>query len=63
MEDKDRHQGHWIYRNDGSYGRTRCYCSVCGKHNGIGGIRENQAKPYCPNCGAKMELINESKSV
>ena len=48
-------EGEWIFRNDGAYGRTRCYCSACGKHSGIGGIRENQLKPYCPNCGAKMK--------
>ena len=47
--------GEWEFRNDGRYGQTRCYCSVCGKHSGIGGIRENQMKPYCPNCGAKMD--------
>lgn len=48
-------EGEWIFRNDGAYGRTRCYCSACGKHSGIGGIRENQLKPFCPNCGAKMK--------
>ena len=63
MEDKNRPHGHWIFRNDGAYLRTKCYCSVCGKTNGIGGIRSNQAKPYCPNCGAKMEKYDESKSV
>lgn len=47
--------GEWEFRNDGRYGQTRCYCSACGKHSGIGGIRENQMKPYCPNCGAKMD--------
>ena len=47
--------GEWEFRNDGRYGQTRCYCSVCGKHSGIGGIRENQMKPYCPNCGARMD--------
>lgn len=44
----------WEFRNDGRYGQTRCYCSACGKHSGIGGIRENQMKPFCPNCGARM---------
>ena len=48
-------EGEWIFRNDGAYGRTRCYCSACGKHSGIGGIRENQLKPFCPNCGAHMK--------
>lgn len=47
--------GRWIFKNDGPYGRTRAYCSVCGKRSGIGGIRSNQAKPYCPNCGHPMD--------
>ena len=47
--------GEWEFRGDGRYGQTRCYCLVCGKHSGIGGIRANQLKPYCPNCGAKMD--------
>lgn len=34
--------GEWEFRGDGRYGQTRCYCSVCGKHSGIGGIRANQ---------------------
>lgn len=47
--------GHWVVRFDGPYKRRRCYCSHCGKHNGVGGIAQNQEKPYCPNCGAKMD--------
>jgi hypothetical protein len=47
--------GRWIVRFDGPYKRRRCYCSHCGKHNGVGGIAQNQEKPYCPNCGAKMD--------
>lgn len=47
--------GRWEIRNDGTYGRARAYCTACGKHSGIGGIRSNQLKPYCPNCGAKMD--------
>ena len=47
--------GRWVVRFDGPYKRRRCYCSHCGKHNGIGGIVQNQEKPYCPNCGAKMD--------
>lgn len=46
---------HWVVRFDGPYKRRRCYCSYCGKHNGVGGIAQNQEKPYCPNCGAKMD--------
>lgn len=47
--------GRWIVRFDGPYNRRRCYCSHCGKNNGVGGIAKNQEKPYCPNCGAKMD--------
>lgn len=47
--------GKWIVRFDGPYNRRRCYCLHCGKHNGVGGIAQNQEKPYCPNCGAKMD--------
>ncbi len=47
--------GKWIVRFDGPYKRRRCYCSHCGKHNGVGGIAQNQEKPYWPNCGAKMD--------
>ena len=47
--------GKWVVRFDGPYKRRRCYCSHCGKHNGVGGIAQNQEKPYCPNCGAKMD--------
>ena len=42
--------GYWISKNDGPYNRWRLYCSVCGKHSGL--VKE---KPYCPNCGAKMD--------
>jgi hypothetical protein len=48
--------GKWAIRYEGTYKRAKCYCSVCGKSNGIGGIISNQKKPYCPNCGAKMDL-------
>lgn len=47
--------GRWIVRFNGPYKRRRCYCSRCEKHNGVGGIAQNQEKPYCPNCGAKMD--------
>lgn len=47
--------GHWVVRFDGPYKRRRCYCSHCGKHNGVGGIAQNQEKLYCPNCGARMD--------
>lgn len=51
--------GRWTIRYEGTYKRAKCYCSVCGKPNGIGGIISNQKKPYCPNCGAKMDLEDE----
>lgn len=47
--------GRWVVRFDGPYKRRRCYCSHCGKHSGVGGIAKNQEKPYCPNCGARMD--------
>lgn len=56
--------GSWIVRFDGPYNRRRCYCSNCKRHNGIGGIAKNQEKPYCPNCGAKMDGgDNDAKSM
>lgn len=42
--------GYWISKCEGTYSRWRLYCSVCGKHSGL--VKE---KPYCPNCGAKMD--------
>ena len=47
--------GEWIIKPHGTYGQLRAFCSACGKHSGIGGIVSNQKKPYCPNCGAKMD--------
>lgn len=52
--------GRWIFKFDGPYKRRRGYCSVCGQHSGIGGIQKNQEKPYCPNCGAKMDLEEDN---
>lgn len=46
---------YWIIKPHGTYGQLRAFCSACGKHSGIGGIVSNQKKPYCPNCGAKMD--------
>lgn len=51
--------GKWTIRYEGTYKRAKCYCSVCGKYNGIGGIISNQKKSYCPNCGSKMDLEEE----
>ena len=47
--------GHWIDKPSGPYGRMQSWCSACGNHSGIGGIESNRHKPYCPNCGAKMD--------
>lgn len=46
--------GKWIEDYNNTYSRRRMKCSVCGKFSGIGGIKSNQLKPYCPNCGARM---------
>lgn len=53
--------GKWEFRFEGTYSRTRCYCTVCKQPSGIGGIRKNQLKPYCPNCGAKMDEKEEKQ--
>jgi hypothetical protein len=47
--------GEWIDKPTGRYCHIGSYCSVCGKKSGIGGIESNRHKPYCPNCGAKMD--------
>ena len=51
----DRPKGEWIEDYNNTYSRRRMKCSVCGKFSGIGGIKSNQLKPYCPNCGARMK--------
>ena len=51
--------GRWIIKPHGSYRQLRAFCSACGKHSGIGGIESNQRKPFCPNCGARMEGVNQ----
>ena len=47
--------GVWIDRPTKDRLRWQSWCSVCGKRSGIGGIKSNRMKPFCPNCGAKME--------
>jgi tRNA(Ile2) C34 agmatinyltransferase TiaS len=47
--------GEWIDKPTGRYCHIGSYCSVCGKKSGIAGIESNRHKPYCPNCGAKMD--------
>lgn len=51
--------GEWIDKPTGAYRRMQSWCSACGKHSGIGGIESNRHKPYCPNCGAKMDGGND----
>jgi len=46
---------HWVEQFEGTYLRRAMYCSACKKKSGIGGSKANQMKPYCPNCGAKMD--------
>ena len=46
--------GRWEDKATGAYRRTQSWCTACGIHSGIGGIESNRHKPYCPNCGAKM---------
>ena len=52
-------QGEWIEDYNNTYSRCRMKCSACGKFSGIGGIKSNQRKPYCPNCGARMKGIDD----
>ena len=52
--------GEWIDKPTGAYGRMQSWCSACGEHSGIGGIERNRHKPYCPNCGAKMDGGNNN---
>lgn len=47
--------GEWIDKPSGRYCHMASWCSVCGNKSGIGGIESNRHKPYCPNCGAKMD--------
>ena len=47
--------GKWTVQHEGTYKRAKCYCSVCGNPTGIKGMVSSQKKPYCPNCGAKMD--------
>lgn len=51
----------WIEQFEGTYLRRAMYCSACKKKSGIGGSKANQMKPYCPNCGAKMDEKEQEK--
>ena len=58
---KERGLGKWIEDYNNTYHRCRMKCSICGKFSGIGGIKSNQMKPFCPNCGAKMAVTEEDE--
>lgn len=47
--------GRWVEDYNNTYRRCRMKCSACGQFSGIGGIKSNQKKPFCPNCGARMK--------
>lgn len=51
--------GYWIDKPTGRYLHMGSWCSVCQEKSGIGGIESNRHKPYCPNCGAKMDERKE----
>lgn len=44
-------RGDWIDKPTGRYGQWQTWCSACGKHSGIGGIKNNRHRNFCPNCG------------
>ena len=54
--------GYWIDKPSGRYLHIASWCSVCGNKSGIGGIESNRHKPYCPNCGAKMDGKRKEKN-
>lgn len=49
--------GHWINGNDNIIIGT---CSVCG-WNAINGETDVSGMPYCPNCGAKMDEVEDAE--
>ena len=53
--------GYWKDKPSGRYMHIASWCSVCGQKSGIGGIESNRHKPYCPNCGAKMDGKGEGE--
>jgi hypothetical protein len=53
--------GEWEDKPSGRYLHMASWCSVCGQKSGIGGIESNRHKPYCPNCGAKMDGKGEGE--
>lgn len=55
--------GYWVDKPTGRYCHIGSYCSVCEEKSGIGGIESNRHKPYCPNCGAKMDGTPKERGV
>lgn len=61
-EDKKIGVGKWVrFESDGTYGSSYWYgCSIC--HNEVPKSQQyhiDYFSPYCPACGAKMELESE----
>lgn len=55
-------RGEWVDKFNKGKAYMQSFCSACGKHSGIGGIKSNRHKPYCPNCGAEMrEEANDER--
>ena len=50
-EQAEAWMGEWIDKPTGRYGQWQTWCSACGKHSGIGGIKNNRHRNFCPNCG------------
>ena len=53
--------GYWIDKPTGRYCHVGSWCSVCQEKSGIGRIEINRHKPYCPNCGARMDGIPKER--
>lgn len=51
--------GHWIPVNPDVYGAEYFECSVCGIYSRDGLFRKELDYEYCPNCGAKMDEVEE----
>ena len=49
--------GHWVLTETEEY--RACHCSVCGATATAGSSFWDNETPYCPNCGAKMDEVNE----
>lgn len=57
---EERKKGRWIREPFGDEYKYDLYrCSECMKPMGIGG-KNAKWFDYCPNCGARMEMPNES---